>query len=447
MSNLPTLLAPTRSDEAGLQPAVEPPPPVRVDSRTSSLFDFLGAECQDGLSFDERFAGLSAFVDDLILRKHYHYRRVSLDGPGPVLHLQNPYADGVVTAINFASNDYLNLTRHPAVVGAAVDATRRYGVGTGASPAAVGNTDLHQRLEQQLARFSGCEEALVYNSGYGMNCGVLGALLRPRDLAILDSCVHASVMEGCKAAPVRIFDHNDLRSLESILARARNRYVNCLVVVEGVYSMDGDIAPLEGVISLARRYDARVMLDDAHGIGVLGATGRGTAEHLGLLGKVDIVAGTFSKSLGSVGGFVAGSSRMIRYLQMASRPYVFSAAPLASVAASVLAAIEVIESQPELHEQLWANIRHFRSALQGAGFDLGQTESAILPIMVRDDLKVKEMCRLLHDDGIVATAVVFPGVPQKQSRIRFSLSSGLERASLDYAIERITLHGKAMQVI
>jgi len=418
-----------------------------VDSRHSSLFEFLVAPRLDTLAFDERFEQLSEFVDDLMRRKHYHYRRVRTSSSAGLAGLLDRDSGRVVEVINLASNDYLDLSRHPACIAASVAATQRYGAGTSASPAAIGNTDLHEQLEREIADFTNCEAALLYSSGFGMNCGVLSALLRREDLAIMDSCVHASIVEGCRGTPMRFFVHNDLEALERILVRSRGQFVNRLVVVEGVYSMDGDLAPLADIVALARRHGAMLMLDEAHSTGVFGAQGRGTAEHFDILGQVDIVAGTFSKSLGSVGGFVAGSSRLIRYLQMASRHYVFSAAVLPSVAASVLEALRILKDEPSIRERLWRNVEYFRRGLLALGFDIGASASAIFPVMVRDDLKVKALCSCLYDDGIVVTPVVFPGVPEKQSRIRLSVTSGLELTQMDYVLERLAHHGKALQII
>jgi len=418
-----------------------------IDSRHSSLYEFLVASQQDALAFDERFEQLSEYVDDLVRRKHYHYRRVRTGGSSGFARLRDRDSGRVVEVVNLASNDYLDLSQHPATIAASIAATQRYGAGTSASPAAIGNTDLHERLERELADFTNCEAALLYSSGFGMNCGVLSALLRRNDLAIVDSCIHGSVMEGCRGAPMRIFEHNDLDSLERILVRSRGQYVNRLVVVEGVYSMDGDLAPLAGIVELARRHGAMLMLDEAHSTGVFGAGGRGTAEHFGILGQVDIVAGTFSKSLGSVGGFVAGSRRLIRYLQMASRHYVFSASVLPCVAASVLEALRLLKDEPAIRERLWRNVEHFGRGLRAHGFDIGASASAIFPVMVRDDLKVKALCSCLYDDGIVVTPVVFPGVPEKQSRIRLSVTSGLELKHMDHALERLAHHAKALQII
>lgn len=421
--------------------------PATIDSRHSSLHEFLVASQQDTLAFAERFEQLSAYVDDLMRRRHYHYRRVRTGGSAGLARLLDRDSGRVVEVINLASNDYLDLSRHPATIAASIAATQRYGAGTSASPAAIGNTDLHERLERELADFTNCEAALLYSSGFGMNCGVLSALLRRNDLAIVDSCVHGSVMEGCRGTPMRTFAHNDLDALERILVRSRGQYANRLVVVEGVYSMDGDLAPLADIVRLARRHDAMLMLDEAHSTGVFGARGRGTAEHFGILGEVDIVAGTFSKSLGSVGGFVAGSRRLIRYLQMASRHYVFSASVLPSVVASVLEALRILDDEPSIRERLWRNVAYFGRGLRALGFDIGASASAIFPVMVRDDLKVKALCSCLYDDGIVVTPVVFPGVPEKQSRVRLSVTSGLEPKQMDHALERLAHHARALQII
>jgi len=259
--------------------------------------------------------------------------------------------------------------------------------------------------------------------------------------------VHASIIDGCKSTNTKFFRHNDMDSLEKTLARVKDKYRTKLIVVDGVYSMDGDIAPLDRIVELAKAHGAYVMVDEAHATGVIGETGRGTPQHHKIEGKVDIVAGTLSKGLGGVGGFIAASGELVELLRYYSRPYIFSTAMTPQVTGSLLAALDIIEDEPEHIKRLWENIRYFRSNLTAMGFDLGNSETAIFPITIGDDLKVREMCRRLHELDIYVNPVMYPAVPKRLSRIRMSLMSALTREQLDKALEALETVGKEYDVI
>lgn len=416
--------------------------PINFDE--AGLIDFFDIENTDIM---ERASIFRKYVDHTINKKHYCYRRVSLDGSGPVMKIIDRYTGKPQEMIYLASNDYLNLTRHPRTIEAGKKALEKYGSGAGSVPLLGGTFDIHTKLEKKIAKFKGCENAILYSSGYGANTGSLPGLLQNKDIAILDRLVHASIIDGCKNTNVKFFKHNDIKSLERILAKSRKEYRTKLVIVDGVYSMDGDIAPLDKIIELAHSYGAYVMIDEAHATGVIGKNGRGTPEYYNLEGKVDIVAGTFSKALGAVGGFVAAKVELVELLHFYSRAYMFSTAPTPQVTGSLLEAIDVIETEPELRERLWQNINYFKENLLRLGFDIGNSETAIFPIIIGDDYKVKEACRMLHENGIYVNLVLYPAVPRKLSRLRMSLMSAHQKEHIDKALEALEKVGKKLEII
>ena len=395
----------------------------------------------------ERASNFRSYTDDIRAKHHYQYRRVSTNGSGPTMEVIDNYTGEIREMIYMASNDYLNLTRHPRVIAAGMDALQKYGAGAGSVPLLGGTLDIHCRLEKEIAAFKGCEEAILYTSGFGSNSNSLLALLGKQDIAILDQFVHASIVDGCQRTNVRYFRHNDMNALEKILVKAQQEHTTRLVVVDGVYSMDGDIAPLDQIIALAHQYGAFVMVDEAHATGVIGETGKGTPEHYHLEGKVDIVAGTFSKGLGGVGGFIASNANLIEYLRFYSRGYMFSTAMTPQTAGSLCEAMKVIVEEPELREKLWANIRYFRNCLLDLNFRLGDAETAIFPIIIGDDWKVKEMGRRLDELGIYVNPVFYPAVSRNLSRIRISLMAEHTRQHLDQVLNALESLGKEYGVI
>lgn len=415
-----------------------------MDSRNYSLADFFHVEGADIMG---RAKAFGEFKKDFEDRRHLQYRRVSTDGSGPVMRVQDHYTGKLREMVYLASNDYLNLTKHPRTIAAGMAALVKYGSGAGSVPLLGGTLDLHVELEKKLASFKGCEASIIYTSGFGSNCGSLLTLLQEKDIAILDMLVHASIIDGCKATNTKFFRHNDMASLEKTLQRVKDKYDTKLVVVDGVYSMDGDIAPLDRIVELAKAYGAYVMVDEAHATGVIGSTGRGTPQHHNIEGKVDIVAGTLSKALGGVGGFIAASSELVELLRFYSRPYIFSTAMAPQVAGSLLEALDVIEDEPELRQKLWDNINYFKTNLSAMGFDIGSSETAIFPIIIGDDLKVREMCKRLHELDIYVNPVMYPAVPKRLSRIRMSLMSSHTRDHLDKALDALEVVGKEYQII
>lgn len=332
-------------------------------------------------------------IDNYIAYRHnvHHlpYRIISFTGSGAEMEIQNPYSKRVENVISFVSNDYLGLSHHEKVIEAGVDAIRQFGCGSGASPLIGGHHHLHETLEMKIAHFLKNEHAITYTSGYAANCSTICALLGEQDVAILDMFTHASVMDGCHCTNRKTFLHNNIESLVRAL-RTSMDYKNRLVVIDGVYSQDGDIAYIDKIYQVCKEYGAYLLVDDAHGIGVLGNTGRGVIEDFELLDKVDIITGTFSKSFGNVGGYAIARKEIITLLQYYSRHNIFSAAATPQVAASTIKAIEVIDEEPDIRERLLRNIHYFRENLKTLHIDYGTSQSAIFPIMIRDEYKVNE---------------------------------------------------------
>lgn len=297
----------------------------------------------------------------------------------------------------------------------------KYGTGVCAAPIIGGLMDLQSELESALAAFTGCEDCLVFSSGFGANEGVLRALLGKNDIALIDSFIHSSSLNGLAGTNTKNIGHNNLDYLETVLRNVKDRYRTKLLIIDGVYSQDGDISLLPQMLELCHRYGAFVMLDDAHGIGTFGPEGRGVADHYGLLGKVDIVTGTLSKAFGCVGGFAASSRRIVQYLRYYSPHTVFSASPSPQVMASSLKALEIMRSHPEIRERLWANVRLFRSETARLGIDTSPSVSQIFPVRIRDNKRVKDLSARLLEMGIYAIGICYPAVRDKDARIRISI--------------------------
>ncbi|MFE7720688.1 aminotransferase class I/II-fold pyridoxal phosphate-dependent enzyme [Nocardia rhizosphaerihabitans] len=325
----------------------------------------------------------------------------------------------------FGSNNYLGLANHPEVVDAICAATREFGATNTGCRIIGGTNHLHKELERRLAAFKGREAAIVYPGGYAANLGAISALVGPNDAVIVDKLNHMSIVDGWKLSGGlrRIYRHNDMAHLESVLDRCAKQARGMLIATDGVFSMHGDICELPQIVQLARQYGARVLVDDAHATGVLGARGTGTAEHFGLKGEVDVELGTMSKTLAGMGGFVVGDEEVIDYLRFYSNSYVFAATIPAGVAAGLIAAIDVMEREPERVALLWNNIRSLSGYLNIAGFDLERTQSAVLPIVVGDERKAMEMGRAVRARGLFCQTVVFPGVPLGEARLRVSVTS------------------------
>jgi 8-amino-7-oxononanoate synthase len=350
--------------------------------------------------------------------------------------------------VMLGSNNYLGLTNHPEVKAAAREALEKYGTGCAGSRLLNGTLDIHVRLEERLATFMRRPAALTFSTGFQVNLGVLSCLLDRHDTAILDALDHACIMDGARLGFGRVlkFKHNDMASLEQKL-RAAAPDSGKLVVVDGVFSMEGDLAPLPEIVRLSKLYGARLMVDDAHGLGVLGVNGRGTPEHFGVEADVDLVMGTFSKSLAAVGGFIAGSRHVIDYIKHNARSAIFSAAPSPPVIGAVKKALDILEREPERRKALWENTDYMKAALPALGFDIGKPESPVIPIVVGQDEVAYEMAVRLQDEGVFANPVVSPAVQPGNAMIRTSYMATHTRAHLDIALEALASVGRQLGVI
>lgn len=333
------------------------------------------------------------------------------------------------------SNSYMGLTNHPKVKEAAIDAIRKYGSGCAGSRFLNGTLDIHIELEKKLAEFVNKPKALCYTTGFQVNLGVISALVGKDDHVIIDKTDHASIIDGTRLSFGKVvkFEHNDMADLEDCLKNCEKN--GKLIVIDGIYSMEGDIADLPSIVKLAKIYDAGVMVDDAHSIGVIGKIGNGTASHFGLDSEVDLIMGTFSKSLASIGGFIAGEEEVIDYLKHHSRALIFSASMTPSCAASVLSALDIIKNEPERRQRLWENTRFMQDGCKRIGFDIGLSESPIIPLILGDNMLVFQLWRMLHDEGIFVNPVVSPAVPPKKALIRISVMATHTKEQLSSALE------------
>ncbi len=365
--------------------------------------------------------------------------------------LESPQDSEVVVngkrVIMIGSNNYLGLTIHPRVKEAAIKAVEKFGSGCAGSRFLNGTLEIHEELELKLARFFRKEAALVFATGYQTNLGTISALLGRNDVAIIDKYDHASIIDGCRLSfgKVKKYRHNDMRDLERVLEATKDK--GQLIIVDGVFSMEGDIADLPSIVSLAKTYGARVMVDDAHGIGVLGEGGRGTAEHFGLEDQVDIIMGTYSKSLAAIGGFVAGSREVIHFIKHIGRSMIFSASLPPSLVASASTALDIIEEQPQLRTQLWKNTHKMLEGYKELGYDTGASETPIIPIIIKDSMKVYEMCKLLFQHGIFVNPVVSPAVPPGRELLRTSYMATHTEEQLDKVLVAFEKVGKQLGLI
>ena len=348
----------------------------------------------------------------------------------------------------FGSNSYLGLTNHPRIKEAAKRAIDKYGTGCAGSRFLNGTLDIHIELEERLADMAGKEGALCYSTGFQVNLGVVSVLTGRRDHLLLDELDHASIIEGSRLSFSKVlkYGHNDMRSLENKLRHCAPDSLK-LIVADGIFSMEGDIVKLPEMVELAEKYDASIMIDDAHATGVLGINGSGTASHFGLTDKVDVIMGTFSKSLASLGGFVASDRDTINYIKHNSRSLIFSASMTPASAAAVLAALDIMVSEPERISHLWDVSRYALKCFSEAGFDTGKSETPIIPLFIRDNVKALTLTQHLLADGIFVNPVVSPAVPVNDSLIRYSLMATHTREQVDISIDKITRAAKSLGII
>jgi glycine C-acetyltransferase len=351
--------------------------------------------------------------------------------------------------INLASNNYLGLTTHPKLREAALEATKRYGVGSGAVRTISGTMSLHMQLEERIARFKNVEACVVFQSGFAANAGTVAAVLTPEDHIISDELNHASIIDGCRLskAKIHVFPHKDTAAAERKLADLDGKPGRKLLITDGVFSMDGDIGPLPGLVEAAEKHGAIMMVDDAHSSGVLGRNGRGTIDHFGLHGRVQIQVGTLSKAIGVLGGYVCGSRALIEFLYHRARPFLFSTSHPPAVAASCIAAFDVLEEEPERIRNLWDNTKYFKSGLSAAGFNTGVSETPITPVIVGEASTAHALSAALFEEGVLATGIGFPTVPEGRARVRTIVSATHTREELDRALEVFERVGKRLAIL
>jgi glycine C-acetyltransferase len=391
---------------------------------------------------------LTAALDELRAKGTYFRLRVLEDAQAPVCHY-----DGR-EVINLASNNYLGLCDHPKLREAAIAATEKYGAGSGAVRTIAGTMTLHMQLEEKIAAFKNVEACVVFQSGFTANAGTVSAILGKEDFIVSDELNHASIIDGARLsrAKVKVFRHKDVTHAEELLKEIANEPGHKLLITDGVFSMDGDIGPVDKLAALAEKYGAIMMVDDAHASGVLGRNGRGSIDHFGMHGKVDVQVGTLSKAIGALGGYVCGSRDLIDYLYHRARPFLFSTSHPPSVAASCIAAFDILEQNPERIERLWENTRYFKQQLASAGFDIGgrstpASETPITPIIVGDGRATMDFSRALFDAGVMATGIAFPTVPEGKARVRTIMTSEHTREQIDQALETITTVAKRSGVL
>ncbi len=401
-----------------------------------------------GLSARPQLQHLTAALDEL-KQKGTHFRlRVLDDVQAPVCHY-----DGK-EVINLASNNYLGLCDHPKLREAATTAVRDYGVGSGAVRTIAGTMKIHMELEEKIARFKNVEACVVFQSGFTANAGTVSSILGKEDFILSDELNHASIIDGARLsrAKIKVFRHKDAAHAEELLKEIQNEPGHKLIITDGVFSMDGDIGPVDKLCHLAEKYGAIMMVDDAHASGVLGRNGRGSVDHFGCHGRVDVQVGTLSKAIGALGGYVCGSRDLIDYLYHRARPFLFSTSHPPSVAATCIAAFDILEQEPERIERLWDNTRYFRAQLAETGFDVGgrttpASETPITPIIVGDGRLTMDFSRALFDAGVMATGIAFPTVPEGKARVRAIMTSEHTRPQIDRALETFRGVGRKMGIV
>ena len=393
-------------------------------------------------------AHLSAVLNDLRANGTHFNLRILDDQQAPVCHYDGRQV------INLASNNYLGLANDPRLIEAAIAATRAFGVGSGAVRTIAGTMRIHMDLEEKIARFKNVEACVVFQSGFTANAGTVSSILGKEDFILSDELNHASIIDGARLsrATIKVFRHKDVAHCEELLKELADKPGHKLIITDGVFSMDGDIGPVDKLARLAEQYGAIMMVDDAHASGVLGRNGRGSVDHFGVHGKVDVQVGTLSKAIGSLGGYVCGSRDLIDYLYHRARPFLFSTSHPPSVAASCIAAFDILESEPERILRLWSNTRYFQGELKRIGFNIGgvttpATETPITPIIVGDGRAAMDFSRALFDEGVMATGIAFPTVPEGKARIRAIMTSEHTRAQLDQALETFERVARRLEIL
>ena len=408
----------------------------------------VGVKIMTEIASRPQLAYLTEALDELKAKGTHFRLRVLDDQQAPVCHY-----DGK-EVINLASNNYLGLANHPRLVEASLKATRELGVGSGAVRTIAGTMRIHMELEEKIARFKNVEACVVFQSGFAANAGTVSAILGKEDFILSDELNHASIIDGARLsrAKIKVFRHKDVAHCEELLKEVQNEPGHKLVITDGVFSMDGDIGPVDKLAALAEKYGAIMMVDDAHASGVLGRNGRGSIDHFGMHGRVDVQVGTLSKAIGALGGYVCGSKDLIDYLYHRARPFLFSTSHPPSVAATCMAAFDILEQEPERIERLWSNTRYFQGELKRAGFNIGgvstpATETPITPVIIGEGRAAMDYSRALFEEGVMGTGIAFPTVPEGKARIRLILTSEHTKPQMDRALETLERVAKRMGLL
>lgn len=351
--------------------------------------------------------------------------------------------------IMLCSNNYLNLSNHPRLINGAIESAKKYGAGSGSVRAIAGTMKLHVEVEKRLARFKRTESALIYQTGFAANAGLIPQLVGENDVVISDELNHGSIIDGVRLTKAEraVYKHKDMSALEQTLKEADKKYRRILIITDGVFSMDGDIAPMDKIVKLAGEYGAMTYVDDAHGEGVIGPDGRGIGAHFHIEGKIDVEMGTFSKAFGVVGGLIAGSQDLVNYAYNKSRTWLLSGSHPPAVSGAQLAAIDVLETEPQHVKNLWDNTKYFKKGLQSMGFNTGKSETPITPVIVGDSGKAKELSSRLYDEGVFALPIVFPMVARDKARIRTIMNAGLTKKDLDFSLDKFEKLGKQLAIL
>ncbi len=417
-----------------------------MNSDLYTLASFIEATEDDILA---KTAPFYKYFEDYKRKGYLTYRRLATSGMDNRVKVRDPETGREREFIMLGSNNYLGLATHPKVIEAAVEATRRYGTGSGGAGLLCGTSLLHGELEERLAAFKGCEDALVFPTGYAANLGAIAALARKGDVVVFDRLAHASIVDGCRLTDGAFypFRHNSAEHLDIVLREKAGGAAGKLVAVEGVYSMDGDLPPLKEICEVAQRHGACLLVDEAHATGVTGPTGRGTVEHFGLEGKVDVVMGTLSKTLGSLGGFICSTKEVVNYLRFYARPYFFSASPAPAQMAAAIVALKLIDEERWRLERLWENVAYLKEKLRDIGFDCLDSRSAIIPIMIGNELITRKIGKRLHELGIFVNPILYPAVPKNKTRLRLSVMATHTRADLDRALDALETAGREVSLL
>jgi len=395
-----------------------------------------------------QLAHLTAQLDDLKQRGTYFKLRILDDEQAAVCTYDGKQV------INLASNNYLGLCNHPRLREAAIAATQKYGVGSGAVRTIAGTMRIHMELEEKIAAFKGVEACVVFQSGFAANAGTVSSILGKEDFILSDELNHASIIDGARLskAKIKVFRHKDVAHAEELLKEIQHEPGRKLLITDGVFSMDGDIGPVNKLCDLADKYGAIMMVDDAHASGVLGRNGRGSVDHFHCTQRVDVQVGTLSKAIGALGGYVCGSRDLIDYLYHRARPFLFSTSHPPSVAATCIAAFDLLEAEPERIQRLWDNTNYFKQQLAAAGFDIGgdttpASETPITPILIGDGRKTMDFSRALFEAGVMATGIAFPTVPEGKARVRTIMTSEHTRSQIDQALEILTTVARKTNIL